>query len=62
LWNDDPLYTKKPQKLTLKLDADGREDLAECFNKFGKSEQDATYYVGPLNGLFCMGLADEGVS
>ena len=22
---------------------------------------DVTYYVGPLNGLFCMGLADEDV-
>jgi len=31
----------------------------ECYNKHGKSEKDVTYYVGPLNGLFCMGLADE---
>jgi len=53
---------KKPQKLTLKLDARGQEVVVECYNKHGKSEKDVTYYVGPLNGLFCMGLADEGVS
>ena len=25
-----------------------------------EAEQPVTYYVGPLDGLFCMGLADEG--
>ena len=52
---------KKPQKLTLNLDARGQEVQVECFNKYGKSETDVTYYVGPLNGLFCMGLTDEDV-
>jgi hypothetical protein len=50
---------KKPQKLTLTLDALGKETLVECYNKFGKPEEDVTYYVGPLNGLFCMGLTAE---
>ena len=50
---------KKPQKLSLKLDAQGQEVLVECYNKFGKPEQDVTYYVGPLNGLFCMGLTED---
>lgn len=52
---------KKPQKLSLQLDAQGQEVVVECFNKYGKSESDVTYYVGPLNGLFCMGLTDEDV-
>ena len=50
---------KRPQKLSLTLDARGQKIDVECFNKFGKPEQDVTYYVGPLNGLFCMGLANE---
>jgi len=50
---------KKPQKLSLTLDARGQEVLVECHNKFGKPDQDVTYYVGPLNGLFCMGLTNE---
>lgn len=50
---------KRPQKLSLTLDARGQTIDVECFNKFGKPERDVTYYVGPLNGLFCMGLADE---
>lgn len=50
---------KKPQKLTLSLDAAGKQVEVECYNKYGKAESDVTYYVGPLNGLFCMGLAEE---
>jgi hypothetical protein len=50
---------KRPQKLSLTLDALGQKVDVECFNKFGKPEKDVTYYVGPLNGLFCMGLADD---
>lgn len=50
---------KRPQKLSLSLDARGQTIDVECFNKFGKPEHDVTYYVGPLNGLFCMGLTDE---
>jgi len=53
---------KKPQKLTLSLDAKGQEVQVECFNKYGKSEQNVTYYVDPLNGLFCMELTDEDAS
>lgn len=50
---------KRPQKLTLTLDALGQKTDVEYFNKFGKPEEDVTDYVGPLNGLFCMGLAKE---
>ena len=50
---------KKPQKLSLNLNAGGQEVEVECYNKFGKREEPVTYYVGPLNGLFCMGLAED---
>ena len=51
---------KRPQKLSLKMSARGQEISVECFNKYGKAETEVTYYVGPLNGLFCMGLAEGG--
>ena len=49
---------KKPQKLALKVSAQGQEISVECYNKYGQTESDVTYYIGPLNGLFCMGLSD----
>lgn len=52
---------KNPQELTLTFDARGREVKVARYNKFGKAESAVTYYVGPLKGLFCMGLADEGI-
>lgn len=52
---------KRPQKLSLTMSAGGREVTVDCYNKYGQAEEDVTYYVGPLNGLFCMGLADEQV-
>lgn len=51
---------KRPQKLTMILDALGQEVVVDCFNKFGKPEENVTYYIGPLNGLFCLGLTDQG--
>lgn len=50
---------KRPQKLSMTLDALGQKVVVDCFNKFGKPEEPVTYYIGPLNGLFCMGLADD---
>ena len=50
---------KRPQKLTMSLDAQDQQVEVECYNKFRPADTDVTYYVGPLNGLFCMGLTDE---
>lgn len=51
---------KKPQKLELNIRAGDSEVQVECHNKYGRTETRVTYYVGPLDGLFCMGLADAG--
>jgi hypothetical protein len=42
------------------MKAGAREVTVDCSNQFKRAEQPVTYYVGPLDGLFCMGLADEG--
>ncbi|MEM6705600.1 MAG: hypothetical protein AAF690_22980 [Acidobacteriota bacterium] len=47
---------KKKAKLTLRLRAGSRDVSVECFNPYKKSKESVTYYVGPLNGLFCMGM------
>ncbi len=52
---------KRQQKLKLKMKAGSREVTIDCFNRYRKEKEPVTFYVGPLNGLFCMGLAgDEG--
>ncbi len=50
---------KRAQKLALTMRAGGQKVTVDCFNKYGRSEARVTYYVGPLDGLFCMGLSDE---
>jgi hypothetical protein len=51
---------KKAQKLIMKLKAGPTEVDVTCHNKYGPSEQPVTFYVGPLDGLFCVGFT-EGV-
>jgi len=50
---------KRQQKLKLNMKAGSREVTIDCFNRYRKEKEPVTFYVGPLNGLFCMGLADE---
>lgn len=50
---------KKGADLSLKLSAGGRSVDVDCFNKYLISDKPVTFYVGPLNGLFCLGMADE---
>jgi len=50
---------KKAQKLTMKLKAGPNEVDVSCHNKYGPSESPVTFYVGPLDGLFCVGFAEE---
>ena len=50
---------KRQQKLKLTMRAGSREVTIDCFNRYRKSKEPVTFYVGPLNGLFCMGLAEE---
>ncbi len=50
---------KKAQKLSMKLKAGPTEVNVECHNKLGKSDDPVTFYVGPLDGLFCMGFTES---
>ncbi len=49
---------KKAQKLSLDLKAGPTRVTVECHNKYGKSEDPVTFYVGPLDGLFCIGFTE----
>lgn len=50
---------KKAQKLSLKLKAGPNEVDVDCHNKYGPSEDPVTFYVGPLDGLFCVGFTES---
>lgn len=50
---------KKAQKLSMSLRAGPTEVSVECHNKYGRSEEAVTFYVGPLDGLFCVGFQEE---
>ncbi len=50
---------KRAQKLSLTMRAGGQKVTVDCFNKYRRSEELVTYYVGPLDGLFCMGLSED---
>lgn len=53
---------KKSQKLSLQLRAGPTEVTVDCHNKYSKSEEPVTFYVGPLDGLFCVGFTNEDSS
>lgn len=50
---------KRSQSVTMRLAAAGTEISVECMNKFESSDETITFYVGPMNGLLCLGLVDE---
>ena len=52
---------KRAQKLALTFAARGQQMTVECATKFSRSEHAITFYVGPMNGLQCLGLADDSV-
>jgi len=52
---------KRAQKLALTFAARGREMTVECVTRFSRSEHAITFFVGPMNGLQCLGLADDSV-
>ncbi len=53
---------KKAQKISLTVQAGEDEVTAKCFNKYNAADGPITFYLGPLEGYFCMGLLDEGDS
>jgi hypothetical protein len=50
---------KKAQKVSLTVRAGETEVTAKCFNKYRGTDGPITFYVGPLDGFFCLGLLDE---
>lgn len=50
---------RRRQAVTLKLAARDNEISVECLTKLERTDRTITYYVGPLNGLVCLGLVDD---
>jgi hypothetical protein len=50
---------KKAQKVSLTVKAGDQEVTAKCFNRYKASDGPITFYLGPLDGYFCLGLVDE---
>ena len=53
------IVPKKAQKISLTVQAGENEVTAKCFNKYRGADGPVTFYVGPLDGYFCLGLLDE---
>ena len=65
VWEDEWLkksgeyeIAKRSQYLSLILSAGPKKVAVNCFNQYRKKDGVVTYYVGPLDGLFCLGLAE----
>lgn len=52
---------KRRSDVTINISAGGQQMEVECMNRFERSEHAITYYIGPLNGMQCLGLADDTV-
>jgi hypothetical protein len=50
---------KRSQYLSLIISAGPQKVAVNCFNQYRKKDGVVTYYVGPLDGLFCLGLAEQ---
>ena len=51
---------KRPQSVTLLVKAGDSEIETKCFNEFGPSDQPVTFHMGMLEGVFCIGLVEDG--
>lgn len=51
---------KRPQSVTLLVKAGDREIQTRCFNEFAPSDQPVTFHMGLLEGVFCVGLVEDG--
>ena len=66
IWENDWLVktgeygiAKHSQYLSLIVSAGTQQVAVNCFNQYRKKDGVVTYYVGPLDGLFCLGLAES---
>lgn len=51
---------KQPQTVTLSVKAGDRQIDTRCFNEFGPSDHPVTFHMGLLEGVFCVGLVEDG--
>lgn len=51
---------KRPQNVSLSVMTRGQELNADCYNQFSPSDVPTTFHLGVLDGLFCVGLVEDG--
>ena len=51
---------KRPQTVTLLVKAGDAELDTQCFNEFEPSGEPVTFHLGLLEGVFCIGLVEDG--
>jgi len=51
---------KRPQSVTLLVKAGDNEIQTRCFNEFTPSDEPVTFHMGMLEGVFCVGLVEDG--
>jgi hypothetical protein len=52
---------KRRAPLTISIAAGGQKMDVECKTKFERSDHAITFYIGPMNGMQCLGIADDSV-
>ncbi len=52
---------KRRQILTIRIAAGGQEMAVECRTRFERSDHTLTYHIGPMNGMLCLGVAEDKV-
>ena len=49
---------KRALPLSLQVAAAGNKMAVDCMNRYEPSDETVTFYVGPMNGLMCIGFVD----
>ena len=49
---------KRSQPVSLGLAVHGNRVAVECVNRYEQGDETVTFYVGPMNGLLCIGFLD----
>ena len=54
----DFVVPKRSQPVSLTLAAQGNSVAVDCLNRYEHADETVTFYVGPMNGLMCIGFVD----
>jgi hypothetical protein len=52
---------KRRSEVTINISARGQQMEVECLTRFERSEHAITYFIGPMNGMQCLGMADDSI-